>query len=92
MLSNLIGAQSEKAFVKLEKYLTKLLLLSKPKLEELSLYLVVSLTTISTTLVRKDNGVQLPVYFVSHSTMLIETRYLGIELLALAFLMSVKKL
>lgn len=46
------NSEYKKAFIKLKEYLTKPKLLSKPKSdEELSLYLVVSLTTVNMTFI-----------------------------------------
>lgn len=77
----------EKAFTKLKNYLSNPLLLSKsnPK-EELFLYLVVSSTVMNTMLVQEEVGAQLLVYYISHTMILMETRYLNIEKFALTLL------
>lgn len=46
----------------------------------------------SATLICDDSGVQLPVFYVSHALVLVETRYLDIEKLTLTLLMSSRKL
>ena len=60
--------ECQKAFEDLKKYLLSppLLSPSKPK-EELYLYIAVSQATISATLVREEEGVQRPVYFISRA-------------------------
>lgn len=70
----------ERMFTELKSYLTNLLLLSKPKPEEiLFLYLAISSTAVRSTFFRKDGKAQLPVYYVNHALTLIETRYSDIE-------------
>ena len=55
-------------FEELKAYLVSLplLSLSKPS-EELSLYLAVSLTAVSSTLIRDEDQVQLPVYYLNRA-------------------------
>ncbi|XP_024018846.1 uncharacterized protein LOC112090267 [Morus notabilis] len=56
----------EEAFQKLKEHLGMLLILSKPITnEELSLYLSVSQHAMSSVLIREEEKVQLPVYYVS---------------------------
>ena len=64
------------AFEDLKKYLSSppLLSPSKPR-EELYLYIAVSQATISATLVREEEGVQQPVYFISRAFRGAEERY-----------------
>ena len=64
------------AFEDLKKYLSSppLLSPSKPR-EELYLYIAVSQATISSTLVREEEGVQRPVYFISRAFRGAEERY-----------------
>ena len=60
--------QCEEAFQELKKYLSSPPLLSKPtKDETLFVYLAVSSGAVSAALVREDEGVQKPVYYVSKS-------------------------
>ena len=47
---------------------------SKPN-EELSLYLVVSLTVISSALIQKKDRVQLPIYYTSEALRGVKERY-----------------
>ena len=68
--------ECQKAFEDLKKYLSSppLLSPSKPR-EELYLYIAVSQATISSTLVREEEGVQRPVYFISRAFRGAEERY-----------------
>ena len=67
--------------------------LAKPKDDEtLYVYLAVSDRAVSAVLVREENIVQWPVYYVSKVLLDAETRYPKIETLSLALVMSAKKL
>ena len=80
-------------FKKLKEYLSKPLILSKlDEGETLFLYLVVFDHTISGVLVRKDEGVQKPIYYVSKSLVQAKTHYSMIEKLVSALITSVRKL
>ena len=58
--------ECKKAFQDLKYYLRNPPLLSPSKdREDLFLYLAVSTTTVSATLIRKENKVQLPVYYAA---------------------------
>ena len=58
--------ECQQAFEDLKAYLSSSPLLSPSKPgKELFLYLAVSLATVSTALVREENGVQKPVYFTN---------------------------
>ena len=55
-------------------------ILSRPEKEEvLYAYFVVTDYAVSLVLVRNENGVQRPVYYVSKSLHEVETRYLALE-------------
>ena len=85
--------ECEEAFAQLKAYLTQPPLLSKPKVgESILLYLAVSPTAVSSVLIREEGTTQLPIYYVSHSMVPAETRYPDIEKLALALLVSSRKL
>jgi hypothetical protein len=86
--------ECEEAFSQLKKYLASSLLLSRPiPREELYLYLVVSPTAISATLIRgEEEGVQKLVYFVSKALHGAEERYSQIEKLTFALVMALRKL
>jgi len=58
--------ECETTFQELKRYLSKPPLLSLSKEgEELFLYLAVSATAVSTVLIREENKVQLPVYYIN---------------------------
>jgi ribonuclease HI len=85
--------ECEEAFSQLKKYLTSSPLLSRTVPGEvLYLYLAVSPTAISAALIREDEGVQKPVYFVSKALHGAEERYPQIEKLAFALVMASRKL
>ena len=81
------------AFEKLKQYLSSPLILSKPKKEEvLYAYLLVTDYAVSLVLVRNENGVQRPVYYVSKSLKEAETCYLPLEKAVLAIMHTTRKL
>ena len=83
----------EHAFRSLKEYLSKPSLLSKPiKREPLYLYLAVMKYAILGALVREDNKVQWPVYYISKRLVDAETRYPEMEKLALALMIGTRKL
>jgi hypothetical protein len=85
--------ECEEAFAKLKEYLMKPPLLSRPlEGEILYLYLAVSPSTVSSTLVREETGVQRPVYFTSKALHGAEERYPQIEKLAFALVVSTPRL
>jgi hypothetical protein len=85
--------ECEQAFGKLKEYLTNPPLLSLPDEGEiLYLYLAVSPSAVSSTLVREDSGVQKPVYFTSKALHGAEERYPWIEKLAFALIVSARRL
>ncbi|XP_073153205.1 uncharacterized protein [Henckelia pumila] len=85
--------ESEKAYQDLKAYLKKLHVLNKPTQgEALFLYLVVTPRAASSVLVRRDGTNHQPVYFVSHALKGAELNYLTHEKLALALVITAKKL
>ena len=60
--------------------------------ESLYLYLVVTVYVISGALVREENKVQWPVYYVNKRLVDAETRYPEMEKLALALVIAMRKL
>ena len=60
--------------------------------EELYLYLVVSLTAVSSALVREEDRRQLPVYYTSRALRWAEERYPPMEKLAFALVTAARKL
>ncbi|XP_074362950.1 uncharacterized protein LOC141703291 [Apium graveolens] len=76
--------ECEEAFQNIKKHLSSPSMLSNPKAgETLILYLAVSDFAISAVLVREEDGVQLPVYYVSKRLADAETRYTSLEKLVI---------
>ncbi|XP_074326570.1 uncharacterized protein LOC141664514 [Apium graveolens] len=85
--------ECEEAFQNIKKHLSSPPMLSNPKAgETLTLYLAVSDFTISAVLVREEDDVQLPVYYVSKRLADAETRYTSLEKLAYALILASRKL
>ena len=83
----------EQAFKALKEYLDKPPLLSKPTDgEPLFRYLVVSKYVISGALIREEERVQWPVYYISNRLIDAKTRYPEMEKLALALVVALRKL
>ena len=81
--------ECEKAFQELKQYLSNPPLLSPSKEEEdLYLYLAVSSTTMSATLIRKEDGMQLPIYYVSQAFQRAEAKYPQIDKIAFALIVA----
>ncbi|KAM1100354.1 hypothetical protein ACFX2B_006762 [Malus domestica] len=81
------------AFKNLKDYMSKAHLLSKPEVgDTLIIYLSVSASAVSFVLIQKDGNVERPVNYTSKALQDTETRYSNIEKLALALVMSAKKL
>ncbi|KAL5548489.1 hypothetical protein UlMin_003720 [Ulmus minor] len=86
-------AECEQSFQELKTYLGQPPFLSKPQEgESLILYLAVSKGTVSSALVREEEGVQWPIYYTSKSLLDAETRYPEVEKLALALMIAARKL
>ena len=80
-------------FRSLKEYLSKPSLLSKPIEDEpLYLYFAVTKYEILGALVREENKVQWPVYYISKRLIDAETRYPEMEKLALALVIAMRKL
>ncbi|XP_011102166.1 uncharacterized protein LOC105180202 [Sesamum indicum] len=85
--------ECEKALQELKEYLTTPPLLANPKEgEELFLYLGVSENAVSSVLVREDGGQQNPICYVSKMLQGAELRYTEMERLALAQVVTARKL
>ena len=85
--------ECQKAFKELKKYLSSLPLLSPSKPgEELYLYLAISQAAVSTALVRKEDGCQRPVYFISRAFQGAEERYPQMDKLAFVLVTVARKL
>ena len=85
--------ECQQAFKELKRYLTEPPLLSPSKQgEEFYLYLVVSPTAISSTLIREEERRQLPVYYTSQALRGAEERYPPMEKPAFALVTAARKL
>ncbi|KAL0456044.1 UNVERIFIED_CONTAM: Ribonuclease HI [Sesamum latifolium] len=83
----------QQAFEELKDYLAKLPLLIKPcPGDTLCLYLSTTPQAVSSVLVRKEEGKQMPIYYVSKVLNGTEGRYAPIEKLALALVITARKL
>ncbi|CAH9107126.1 unnamed protein product [Cuscuta europaea] len=86
-------AECQQAFEELKQYLSSHPVLSKPKAgETLFLSLGVSTTTISSVLIREDEGVQKAIFYVSKMLREADLRYSPIEKTVLAIVHMLKKL
>ena len=81
------------AFQEFKRYLSHPPIMSSPVVDEvLFAYLVVALHAISLVLIRVDNDIQRPVYYVSKSLNEAEVRYLPLEKAILAIVHATRKL
>ncbi|KAL5578385.1 hypothetical protein UlMin_020084 [Ulmus minor] len=86
-------AECKQSFQELKTYLGRPPFLSKPQEgESLILYLAVSKGTVSSALVKEEEGIQWPIYYTSKSLLDAETRYPEVEKLALALMIAARKL
>ena len=81
------------AFQQLKDYLARPPIMSNPESDEvLFAYIAVAPYAISLVLIRVDNGVQQPVYYVSKSLYEAKVRYLPLEKAILAVVLGTRKL
>ena len=81
------------AFQQLKEYLSRSPVMSKLEVNEvLFAYIVVASHAVSLVLIRVDNGVQRPVYYVSKSLHEAKVRYLPLERAILAVVLTTRKL
>jgi len=81
------------AFQQLKDYLSRPPIMSSPEVDEvLFTYIAVALHTVSLVLIRVDNSVQRPVYYVIKSLHKAEVRYLPLEKAILAVVHATWKL
>ena len=85
--------ECETTFQELKCYLSNPPLLSPSKEgEDLYLYLVVSVTVVSAALIREENKIQLPVYYISQAFQGAEARYPRIENITFVLIVASRKL
>ena len=85
--------ECETAFQELKRYLSNPPLLSPFKEgEDLFLYLAISITAVSAALIREENRIQLPVYYISQAFQRAEARYSKIEKITFALIVASRKL
>ena len=81
------------SFQQLKDYLARPPIMSSPEPDEvLFAYIAVGPYAVSLVLIRVDNGVQRPVYYVSKSLHETEVRYLPLEKVILAIVLGTRKL
>ena len=81
------------AFQQLKEYLSRPPIMSSPEADEvLFAYIAVAPHAVSLVLIRMDNGIQRPVYYVSKSLHEAEIRYLTLEKAILAVVQAMRKL
>ena len=69
-----------RAFQQLKDYLARPLIMSSPEPDEVPFaYIVVAPYAVSLVLIRVDNGIQRPVYYVSKSLHKVEMHYLPLD-------------
>ncbi|XP_059670865.1 uncharacterized protein LOC132316401 [Cornus florida] len=87
------GPQQQEALSRLKGYMAKPPILSAPKPGEvLIMYLAVSNTSTSASLIRKEGKRQYPVFYTSKTMTDVETRYSKAEKVILALIYAKKKL
>ncbi|XP_021802905.1 uncharacterized protein LOC110746996, partial [Prunus avium] len=86
-------AECDRAFQDLKVYMSRAPLLSTPLPgEDLILYLSVSATALSSVLIRKSNGIELPIFYTSHALQDAEIRYPELKKLTYAHILPARKL
>ena len=81
------------AFPQLKDYLARPPVMSSPEPDEvLFAYIAIASYAVSLVLIRVDNGVQRPVYYMSKSLHEAEVRYLPLEKAILAVVLGTRKL
>ena len=82
-----------RAFQQLKDYLARSPIMSSPEPDEVFFaYIAVAPYAISLVLIRVDNGIQRPVYYVSKSLHEAEVHYLPLEKAILAVVLGTRKL
>ncbi|XP_071906258.1 uncharacterized protein [Coffea arabica] len=87
------SSECQKAFDELKEHLARLPALTSPELgETLFIYLAAGEEAISAVLIREENKVQKPVYYVSRFLQGVEARYSAVERYVLALVHAARKL
>ena len=87
------STECDAAFQQLKDYLARPPVMSSPEPDEvLFAYIAVASYAVSLVLIRVDNGVQRPVYYVSKSLHEAKVRYLPLEKAILAMVLGTRKL
>ena len=85
--------ECEATFTEFKPYLSRPLILSKPKVgKPLFLYVSISEVVIASALVREETWEQYPVYFISKVLQGPEARYRKLEKVALALTITARRL
>ena len=85
--------ECETTFQELKRYLSNPPFLSPSKEgEDLFLYLAVSVTAVSAALIREENKIQLPVYYINQAFQGAEAQYPRIEKITFALIVALRKL
>ena len=85
--------ECQQAFEELKLYVSRAPILSRPvPRETLYMYLAVTDHAVSAVLLRVDQGVQKPIFYVSKTLVEVETRYLPLEKAVLAVIHAVQRL
>ena len=80
------------AFQQLKEYLSRPPIMSSPEVDEvLYAYIVVAPYAVSLVIIRDDNGLQKPVYYVSKLLHEAEVKYLPLEKAVLAVVQTTRK-
>ncbi|CAL8994056.1 unnamed protein product [Prunus brigantina] len=86
-------SECDRAFEDLKAYMSRAPLLSTPLPgEDLIIYLSVSASALSSVLIRRPNGIELPIFYMSHALLDAEQRYPQLEQLAYALILSARRL
>ena len=85
--------ECDTAFIDLKSYLASSPILSQPDpKEDLYMYLAVSNHVMSSVLLRHQEGIQRPMYYLSKTLVDVETRYFSLEKMVLALVYAMRKL
>ncbi|CAL2245631.1 unnamed protein product [Prunus armeniaca] len=86
-------SECDRAFEDLKVYMSRAPVLSTPLPgEDLIIYLSVSASALSSVLIRRPNGIELPIFNMSHALQDAEQRYPQLEQLAYILVLSARKL